>query len=110
MTFTVLSFSDNRVLEQIKTNPQWKEFPLDKTVRALTYGISDGTNHISPALTDGFNNPLVPKIQNGYYRLIDRQTDQSTDILHRSSLNFSLGIYDTDTNTLYYCKFEKLYQ
>ena len=48
-------------------------------------------------------NPLVREIQNGYYILIDRQEDQETDILDRPSFNVTVGLYDTDTNTLYCC-------
>ena len=52
-------------------------------------------------------NPLIPEIRNGYYRLIDRQIKMGeasgADILHRNSFNFDLGLYDADTNTLYFC-------
>lgn len=106
MTCIAISFSDNKTLEQIKENTQWKEFPLDRTVSALVYGISDTTSIIGPFLKDENSNPLVPEIQNGYYLLIDRQTNTETDILLRSSFNFTLGLYDTDTDTLYYCRLD----
>ncbi|MFQ9077423.1 MAG: hypothetical protein ACLR1I_01945 [Ruminococcus sp.] len=34
--------------------------------------------------------------------LIDKQDKSLTNMLERASLNFVLGVYDTDTNTLYY--------
>ena len=47
---------------------------------------------------------------NGYYRLIDRQIKMGeasgADILHRNSFNFDLGLYDADTNTLYFCRMD----
>ena len=46
----------------------------------------------------------LPEIQNGYYRLIDRHSDTDTGILDRYSFNFTLGVYDSDTNTLYCCE------
>lgn len=109
-TFVSLRFSDEKVLEQIKENTNWKAFPLDDTVRALVYGVSDETSSIGPFLTDNEGGPLVPDIQNGYYILIDRQVEgeQATgaDILHRNSFNFTLGIYDVDTNILYFCELD----
>lgn len=48
--------------------------------------------------------------QHGYYILIDRQVGNrktsGEDILQRNSFNFTLGLYDTDTNTLYFCKLD----
>lgn len=98
-----LSFSDLSVLDEIKGNAEWKAFPLDDTVQALVYGVNDETSSIGPFINDGTGNPLVREIQNGYYIPIDRQKDQGTDILERSSFNVTVGLYDTDTNTLYYC-------
>lgn len=109
-TFVSLSFSDEKVLEQIKENTNWKAFPLDDTVRTLAYGVSDETSSIGPFLTDNEGVPLVPDIQNGYYILIDRQVEgeqaAGADILHRNSFNFTLGIYDVDTNILYFCELD----
>ena len=98
-----LSFIDLSVLDEIKGNAEWKAFPLDDTVQALVYGVNDETSSIGPFINDGTGNPLVREIQNGYYILIDRQKDQEIDILERSSFNVTVGLYDTDTNTLYYC-------
>lgn len=105
-TYIALSFDDDTVLDEIKENSNWNAFPLDKTVQALVYGISDETGSIGPFLTDGNGNVLVPEITNGFYRLIDRHTDKGTDILSRTSFNFTVGLYDTDTNTLYFCKLD----
>lgn len=104
--YIALSFSDNTVLEQIQESTQWQAFPLDETVQALVYGVSDATSRVGPFLYDENGNPLVPGISNGYYLLIDRHTDKEKNILNRSSFNFTLGLYDTDTNTLYYCEFD----
>ncbi len=101
-----IRFDDAAILEEIKKNAQWKSFPLDETVQALVYGVSDKTNSIGPFLNDGAGKPLVPAIQSGCYLLIDRHADQQTDILERYSFNFSLGLYDADTNTLYFCRLD----
>ena len=104
--YIALYFPDNTVLEQIEESTQWKAFPLDRTVCTLVYGVSDSTSSVGPFLNDGQGNSLVPVIRNGYYLLIDQHSDKGTDILHRGSFNFTLGLYDTDTNTLYYCKLD----
>ena len=49
----------------------------------------------------------MPQIQNGYYYFVDRQAEpkmQHSDaqIMERASLNFSIALYDMDTDTLYY--------
>lgn len=98
-----LSFSNSNVLDKIKGNATWEPFPLDETVQALVYGVKDETGSIGPFINDGNGNPLVPEIQNGYYILIDRQEDQERNILDRPSFNVTVGLYNTDTNTLYCC-------
>ncbi len=99
-------FGDDTFLEEIKNSSEWSEFPLDDTVQALVYGLSDETTQIGPMLTDNEGHPIVPEIQNGYYLLIDRQNGAETDILDRYSFNFTLGLYDADTNTLYFCELD----
>lgn len=106
----VLSFDDDTVLKEIESNTRWKAFPLGETVKILVYGIEDETSKTGPFLNDGDGNPLVPEIQRGYYLLIDRQAEKGkatgADILHRGSFNFSLGLYDADTDTLYFCQLD----
>ncbi len=106
ISYIALQFSDDTVLEDIKSNSAWKSFPLDETVQALVYGVSDEASSIGPFLNDNEGNPIVPEIQNGYYLLIDRQTNEETDILSRPSFNLTVGLYDTDTNILYCCELD----
>ncbi len=99
-------FEDDAVLKEIEASSRWSAFPLDDTARALVYGLSNGTSQIGPMLNDEQGEPLVPQIENGYYLLIDRQTDAEGDMLDRYSFNFTLGLYDIDARTLYYCKLD----
>ena len=52
----------------------------------------------------------MPEIEEGYYRLIDRQSEEGkatgADILHRASLNFTVGLYDTEKGILYFCELD----
>ena len=102
----VYRFSDDSVLNQIRKDNSWKAFPMDETVTALVYGTTDESSSVGPYLKDDGGNTLVPEIQNGYYVLIDRQMNEEEDVLHRASFNFTIGIYDTDTDTLYFCRYD----
>ena len=109
-TFICFDCEGTDIADQIKSDDSWTPFPVDDTVRALVYGIEiredDSLIGIGPYLSDEDNKPLIPEIENGYYLLIDRQAEEGkasgADILHRASLNFTLGIYDSDTDMLYY--------
>ena len=109
-TYIALQFDDDTVLEELRRQSQWNALPLDETVRALVYGVSDDQGCVGPFLHDGDGNPLVPEIQNGYYRLIDRHSEgdgaDNINILNRNSFNFTLGLYDADHNILYLCKLD----
>lgn len=49
----------------------------------------------------------IPKVENGGYYFIDRQQDtERAGLLYRRSYNFSLAIYDSDENILYYCEID----
>ena len=114
--FAELNCSHTGVLNQIKEDGNWKAFPLDKTAQSLVYGVTEQTGteetgimvyQTGPYLTGEEGDPLVPEIREGYYRLIDRHAKAGeTDLLDRASLNFTLALYDTDTDTLYFCEMD----
>ena len=110
VTCIAFRFEDDAVRKEIQGRAEWHAFPLDETVQALAYGVSDEASQTGPFLTDEDGKPLVPEIRNGYYLLIDRQAEkgmiEAADILHRHSFNFTLGLYDTDADTLYFCKLD----
>lgn len=86
--------------EQIKNNPDWKPLPLDEVAEVLAHDLKI-------QLGDG-EATLMPEVENGYYIVIDRhsQKNENDDILGRASYNFTMAIYDTDANILYYCEFD----
>ena len=110
----ILSFQDDAVLKQIQASDARHPLPVDQTTQVLVYGFSEETSdaswQIGPYLTDDSGNPLVPEVQNGYYVLLDRQAEDGkapgSDILDRGSFNFTFGLYDTDTDTLYCCELD----
>ena len=115
-TFVQLQCSDGEALKQIEESGDWEAFPLDRTAQALVYGVTEETGteetgiticQTGPYLNDSDGNPLVPEIQEGYYRLIDRHAQAGeSDILDRHSFNFPLALYDTETDTLYFCELD----
>lgn len=103
----ILDCSENReqALENVSS---WKKFPLSENLDLLLYGgEKDG-------VTYGYHlaeKAKIPGIKNGYYRFYDRHSesmDRSDDseLLDRYSFNFSLAVYDSDTDRLYYFEFD----
>ena len=115
-TFVQLQFSDGEALKQIEESGDWEAFPLDRTAQVLVYGVTEETGteetgitvfQTGPYLNDSDGNLLVPEIREGYYRLIDRHAQAGeSDILDRHSFNFTLALYDTETDTLYFCELD----
>lgn len=94
-TSIAIDFSDNETEKQILKNADWKPFPLDETIKDLLTFDSDFEFA-----------PFVEKIENGYYILIDRQEDQTADILSRGSYNFTAAFYDTDKQVMFFWKLD----
>ena len=92
--------SDKNPTEQIKNNHDWKPLPLDEVAEVLAHDLKI-------QLDDG-ESTLMPEVENGYYIVIDRHSEknENDDILGRTSYNFTMAIYDTDANILYYCEFD----
>jgi len=88
----------------------WQEFPLPENVSIALWGGRIGDMQWGSLLTDDSGAPLMPEVENGYYYFRDRHS-KSTDetdpsaLLDRSSFNFTLAVYDADSEMVYY--FEK---
>lgn len=85
----------------------WKELPMRENVATLCYGIENEYGHFGPYMDAG----LIPEVENGYYLFYDRhmESDDPYDdsgVLKRSSYNFIIAVYDTDTNLMYYVKYD----
>lgn len=100
-----LDCSDNKekIYEKIS---DWSELPLSENLQLIMYGgEKDGCTY-------GYNfaeKTNIPAVNNGYYCFLDRYseaTDKHSDIelFNRYSYNFSLAIYDADTDILYYIR------
>ena len=93
--YLILDCSDNKdkALEKVKN---WNKLPLSENLNNIMYGNS---------LTEETHLPII---ENGYYMFKDRQTDSTDDsaIFDKASYNFSIAIYDSDTDKMYYFDFD----
>lgn len=96
--YLILDCSENRekALEYVAN---WKKFPLTENLNRMVYehGLAKEAN--------------IPEITNGYYYFCDRHSESvdsrdDTNLFQRSSYNFSLAIYDSDIDRLYYVEFD----
>ena len=107
----VIQFTDTSFFDQIIDDEAWDELPLTENLTALVYGLHTETSSIGPMIHSGDNIPVVPEIENGYYYFRDRhyqskEPKDDTDVLSRASYNFTIAIYDADTNILYYLELD----
>lgn len=109
-TFVVLEFSDDEFENTLKELQIWSPLPLSENIITLIYGAKTDHSLNGPYIgEDGA--ALFPKIENGYYFYYDRQSDSKdsaddADVLTRSSFNFTIAVYDSDTNKLYFGKLD----
>ena len=87
---------------------EWNPLPLTENLQLIMYGgVKNGVSY-------GYNlaeEAHWPIINNGVYKFVDRHSkavDKSddTNLFNRYSYNFSVAVYDLDTNTLYYFEFD----
>lgn len=99
------SRNKEKAMENIKG---WARLPLSENLNLIMYGgEKDGVSYGFDLAEDA----KMPQISNGFYRFYDRHsksTDSSDDseLFNRYSFNFSLAVYDTDTDILYYFEFD----
>ena len=89
----------------------WKPLPLTENLQRVMdmtcSGMEDGV-YYTKTLAEIAHWPII---ENGVYKFIDRHsnaTDESddTDLFNRYSYNFSIAVYDLDTDMLYYFEFD----
>jgi hypothetical protein len=109
-TYVELSFdndSGTALADAIAVNTDWCAFPLSDNLQAVVYGRIDGDAQYGPFITDDNDATIIPMIEHGYYLFYDRNDEcynpkDDTELLNRSSMNFTIALYDTDNNKLYY--------
>ena len=93
-----------KIRKDIADNMNWNSLPLSENHDILMYG---GTKE---GITFSYNYAELlnmPRIENGYWFYEDRQPEstlsrEEEDLIPLLSYNFTIAIYDLDTDTLYY--------
>ena len=86
----------------------WKPLPLTENLQLIMYGGEKNGVCYTYNLAEKAHWPII---NNGVYSFIDRHSDSvdafdDAELFNRHSFNFSIAVYDLDTNTLYYFEFD----
>lgn len=107
--YEIYEFDDietKELVEKVRSSDKWSRYPLDSVSSELVNiwnGFIKNESTSQEELAKSNYTSDIPKIDNGYYLLLDRATyNKSEAILERSSYNFSLFLFDADKNTIYY--------
>ncbi len=104
--FCAVDCSAAPAAEQIKANEYWHRLPLKEPLAEMVYGGTRGDTTYAPMLTDENGQSVFPPVERGWYFFLDRHAE-ATDVYDpsgvedRYSYNFTLALYDEDTDMLY---------
>lgn len=110
-TFSKMKFSKangEKLLSQIADYEEWKALPMTKNIDLLLYGGEKSKGEHLGGIAQAYP---IPQLSHGYWFFLDRHSEaddpkSDRDLLHRSSYNLTVALYDPDTNTLYYLEFD----
>ncbi len=112
--YTIVAEEDNYLILDCSSNAEkaldiareWNPMPLSENLNLIMYGgVRDGMTYGYELAEEAH----WPKIEHGYYKFIDEQSDDPADdsgLFGRYSFNFEIAAYDTDTNLFYYFRFD----
>ncbi len=105
--YLILDCSDNteKALENIEG---WKRLPMSENLELLMFGGEKNGEAYGYMLSEYAH---MPRIENGFYFFEDRfdgaeNPCDDSELLSRYSFNFSLAVYDCDTNLFYFFAFD----
>lgn len=101
--YAVLEFQDDTT-EQLISNPGgWQSLPLTENLQTLIYGTRSETASVGPYI-----GVTVPRVEQGYWYFYDRYGDtwEDADVLDWGSFNYTIAIYDSEEDRLYYCEYD----
>lgn len=101
--YAVLEFSDDTFEKQISAPGGWHALPLTDNLQTLIYGTRTPKKAVGP-----FIGKILPRVEQGYWYFYDRQGQTADDdnVLNRSSYNYTIAIFDADTDQLHYCEYD----
>lgn len=98
-TFAEITFKNDKIADQISSDESWSELPLSDNLEKLAYG----SGKTAATITDADGKSLFPKVSEGYYFFRGDKSISSGD----ENLDFTLSIFDSDSKTMYYCRWNK---
>ena len=105
--YLILDCSDNKQ-KAFEIINDWNKLPLSENLNIAMYGgEKDGVIYDYELAKEAH----IPKIENGYYIFEDRHSESSdskddSELFDRYSFNFSIAVYDCDTDKMYFFKFD----
>ena len=105
--YLILDCSDNTE-DALSIVADWNELPLSENLNLIMYGGEKDGKTYGYDLSEEAH---MPVIENGYYYFEDRHSEakdvsDDSELFSRASFNFSLAVYDSETNRLYYFEFD----
>lgn len=105
----VLQFMEPLPEEEMVENEKWYELPLPSELESVVYGKTEGNHTSGPYIGYQSVGIKIPEITNGYYYFKDRYPEaidpyDYSEVLGRGAFNFTILIYDRDTDLLYICE------
>lgn len=96
------------ILSQIEKSNRWNKLPLTENLNLIMYGGVKDNVEYSYNLAEKSE---IPEIKSGYWYFIDRHSEsmypeKDNELFDRHSFNFTIAMYDTNNNTLYYFEFD----
>ena len=105
--YLILDCSEKRE-QAMELIEDWKPLPLTENLQLIMYGgEKDGVHYIYYLAEEAH----WPIINNGVYKFVDRHSEavdesDDTNLFNRYSYNFTIAVYDFDTDKLYYFEFD----
>ena len=103
----ILDCSENKQ-DALENVCGWNTLPLSENLALIMYGGHKDGMWYGYNLAEDAN---IPSIENGYYIFKDRHSDSrdsadDSELFDRHSFNFSIAIYDSDADIMYYFEFD----
>lgn len=105
--YLILDCSENKA-KALENISDWEKLPLSENLNLIMYGgEKDGVTYRYNLAEEA----KMPYVKNGYYCFKDRHSESKnpnddSELFDRYSFNFSLAVYDIDTDTFYYFDFD----
>lgn len=110
-TVAVIEFDEStgeEIQSEILNNKDWYNLPLSENLNLIMYGGKKNNINYGLNLAEKLD---MPVIENGFYFFFNRHSDRisrkdDSNIFDQHSFNFTIAVYDIDTQTLYYLEFD----